>query len=143
MTGVLDLLIQKNHFLDKFLQLNEKEILNFIDGNFDNLDSFYNSREKILGIISDIDAKIEEESIFDLEEEMIASDVKKKVIRALDYKNEQVTRILGQDLQILSLIETAKSNIIKELSQVKSTRKVFNSYKSHKGRKPEKISEKV
>ncbi|MCB0391176.1 MAG: hypothetical protein KDD58_07790 [Bdellovibrionales bacterium] len=143
MTGVLDLLIEKNHFLDKFLVLNEKEILNFLDGNFDNLDSFYNSREKILGILSEIDVKIEEESIFDLEESVVDSDTKKRVLKALDYKNELVTRILGQDLQILSLIETAKSNIIKELSGVKSTRKVLGAYKSGKNSKSEKINEKV
>ena len=114
-----------------------------MDGNFDNLDVFYNSREKILGILTDIDEKIEEESIFDFEEENLESGVKKKVLRALDYKNEQVTRILGQDLQILSLIETAKSNIIKELTNVKDTKKILGSYKSEKTVKPEKINEKV
>ncbi len=142
MSSIVDLLIEKNHFLDKFLSLNESEILNFIDGNFDNLDNFYNSREKILGILSEIDSKIEEETIFEYEESL-SSEYKKQVVRALDYKNEIVKRILAQDLQILSLIESAKSHIIKELSSVKSTRKIFNSYKSGKNSAPEKIDEKV
>ncbi|MCB9024989.1 MAG: hypothetical protein H6625_01620 [Bdellovibrionaceae bacterium] len=142
MTSVLDLLIQKNHFLDKFSHLNEREILNFMEGNFDNLDSFYNSREKILGILSEIDIKIQEESIFEVESD-VDNQLRKKILRALDYKSDQVTRILGQDLQILSLIETAKSNIIKELSQVKSTRKILGSYKSEKNIKSDKVNEKV
>jgi hypothetical protein len=142
MNSILDLLVEKNHFLDKFLNLNESEILNFIDGKFDNLDTFYNSREKILGILSEIDDKIQEESVFDYEYTLTAED-KKKVIKALDYKNEIVKRILAQDLQILSLIESAKSNIIRELSDVRNTRKVFNSYKSEQTQGPEKIDENV
>lgn len=142
MTSVLDLLTEKNHFLGKFSQLNEREIFNFLEKNFDNLDDFYNSREKILGILSEIDLKIQEESVFAKDEEIDANQ-KKQILRALDYKNDLVTKILGQDLQILSLIESAKSSIIKELSQVKSTRKVLGSYKSEKTTGPEKINEKA
>jgi hypothetical protein len=142
MNSVIDLLTEKNHFLDKFINLNENEILNFMDGNFDNLDSFYNSREKLLNILTDIDSKIEEESIFEYEGH-ISNELKKKIIKALDYKNEVVKQILAQDLQILSLIEEAKSIIIKELSQVKTTRKVFNSYKSEKGPAQDKLDEKA
>ncbi len=142
MNSVIDLLTEKNHFLDKFINLNENEILNFMDGNFDNLDSFYNSREKLLNILTDIDNKIEEESIFEYDGH-ISNEIKKKIIKALDYKNEIVKQILAQDLQILSLIEEAKSIIIKELSQVKTTRKVFNSYKSEKSPAQDKLNEKA
>jgi hypothetical protein len=41
-----------------------------------------------------------------------------------------VTRILAQDLQVLSLIEQAKSNIIKELRSVQAGKKAVGAYKS-------------
>lgn len=58
MLRIIDLLNQKNHFLEKFYTLNENEILNFASGIFDNLESFYQSREKILELIKYIIMKI-------------------------------------------------------------------------------------
>ncbi len=142
MNSILNLLTEKNHFLDKFSALNETEIMNFIDGDFDNLDAFYNSRERILGILSEIDLKIEEETIFEADA-AYSPEEKKKIIYSLDYKNEVVKKILAQDLQILSLIEEAKSHVIKELTGVKASRKAHQSYKSNKHTSSDKINEKV
>ena len=59
MTRVLTLLNQKNHSLEKFYALNEKELANFLSGNFDNIETFYETREKILDVIKYIDDEIE------------------------------------------------------------------------------------
>lgn len=128
MKEVINLLNQKNQHLERFYRHNEDEILNFIDGNFDNLERFYHSREVILDMIGCLDEMIE-----DAQARMdgrLSDDDKRQAIQALDRKNDLVTQILSQDLQILSLIESAKSNIIKELTQVKSAKKAVGSYKS-------------
>jgi len=51
-----------------------------------------------------------------------------------------VQQILAQDLQILSVIEQAKSNIIKDLRQVQSAKKAVGAYKS--GDAPNRLDEK-
>ena len=59
MLRIIDLINHKNHFLEKFYSLNETELLNFIKGNFDNLEKFYETREKILENIRYIDNQID------------------------------------------------------------------------------------
>jgi hypothetical protein len=63
------------------------------------------------------------------------------VLTAMNVKNDLVTRILAQDLQILSVIEQAKSEIIKELRQVQSAKKAVGAYKSGDARN--KLDEKA
>ncbi len=128
MQEVINLLNQKNQHLERFYRRNEDEILNFTDGNFENLERFYHSREVILDMIGCLDQMIEEAQ--GRVDAQLTADEKRQAIRALDKKNDLVTQILSQDLQILSLIESAKSNIIKELSQVKVAKKAVGSYKS-------------
>ena len=41
MDRVIDLLQQKNHYLEKFLLMSEAELLNFENKDFGNLESFY------------------------------------------------------------------------------------------------------
>ena len=63
--------------------------------------------------------------------------VKQYVSKLLQKKDDTVTHILSQDLQIISYIEGAKSEIIKELSQTKHAKKAIGAYSSgrssHKG----------
>lgn len=140
MREVINLLNQKNHHLERFHRHNETEILNFMEGNFDNLERFYNSREVILDIISCIDKMIEGAQPKEPVASGVSSESKREIIGALDRKNDLVTQILSQDLQVLSLIESAKSGIIKELAQVKTAKKAVGSYKSgdRKGQLDEK-----
>lgn len=140
MQNIIQLLNQKNFHLEKFFELNEKEIINFSEGNFDNLENFYNTRESILDLIRCIDKLIDESN--QPESAIGISDVDKhRILKALDKKNDLVTSILSQDLQILSFIEAAKSDIIRELSQVKMARKAVGAYKS--GEVDKQLDEKV
>ena len=59
MNAVMTLLNDKNEHLQKFLQLNEAELINFMNGDFDNLEIFYQSRETILDLIRCIDGLVE------------------------------------------------------------------------------------
>lgn len=129
MSQVLSLLEEKNKNLAKFYQMNEIEMTRIAEGNFDELESFYRNREGILDLIRTIDTLTEVAS-----KETMVKDIddnqRIQVMDLLDQKNELVTQILEQDLRILSLIEQAKSNIIKELGQVRLARKAISGYQS-------------
>lgn len=127
MTRIITLLNHKNHFLEQFYSLNENELLNFAGKDFSNLENFYQTREKILETIRYIDMEIDEIQ----KQEMDVTDAQKReVSTALAIKEEYVSRILAQDLEILSCIESAKSSIIRELQDIRKARKVMGSYKS-------------
>lgn len=135
MEQVLQLLKDKNHFLQKFYRINEAELLNFAEGNFDNLENFYKSRDSILDTIHRVDELMGAAEIHMDPTMYIPGDVKKTVVKELDFKNEIVNKILAQDLQLISWIEQAKTDIINELSQIRSARKVFKSYSSGPNKK--------
>ena len=130
MKRIVHLLQEKNQHLESFFRLNSEEMGKFMEGNFENLEVFYQSRETLLEMIRVIDSMIEE-SQRTLDPKDAASDEDKRgALRALNQKNDLVTQILAQDLQILSVIESAKSKIIRELSQVRAGRKAVGAYKS-------------
>ena len=130
MDTIINLLKDKNFHLQKFFTLNESELLNFAEDDFDNLETFYQARETILDLIRCIDRLIEAASNAHESPGTISDQNKKDMINCMSQKNELVQRILSQDLQILSVIETAKSNIIKELRQVKGAKKAVGAYRS-------------
>lgn len=129
MENIINLLQDKNYHLQRFHELNETELVNFVAGQFDNLETFYNTREAILDLIRCIDKLIEHANTATAKID-ITEDNKKLVTRILADKEKLVSEILAQDLQILSVLESTKSNIIKELSQVRSARKAVSAYKS-------------
>ena len=129
MTRIITLMNEKNHYLEKFYSLNEKELKNFLVGSFESIEYFYNSREKILEIIKYIDAQTEQEQIR-LAQEPVAESDKLEIRRALLIKDQYVERILEQDLQILSCIEATKNNLIKELQGISKNKKAVGGYKS-------------
>lgn len=136
MTRIVQLLTQKNHYLEKFYALNEEELANFQIGNFDSIDAFYQTREKILETIRYIDIQIVEvQQEFPVEGSsstnfQVEPQVRKEVKEHLAIKDEYVNRILAQDLEILECIEQAKSEIIRELMDLKKNRRALSGYKS-------------
>ena len=141
MDTIINLLKDKNFHLQKFYQLNETELLNFAENNFDNLEVFYQSRETLLDLVRCIDRLVEAASAATTSPGEVSERCKKELLETMNFKGELVTRILGQDLQILSVIENAKSDIIRELRQVATAKKAVGAYKS--GDAPSKLSEKV
>ena len=128
MKTVIELLNEKNHCLEKFFRLNEAELENFANGVFEGLEGFYAAREGLLEIIRKVDEMIERSNDAEISVGAVDATESKSVENALSYKNELVARILEQDLRILSNIEQAKSNIIKELTQVRAARKAVGAY---------------
>ena len=125
MNRLITLIYEKNHYLEKFYAQNEVELRNFLTGEFSNLDSFYSAREKILEMIRYVDAQIEK-----IQNSIQLSDFEKKELRkALRIKDEYVERILQQDLEVLSCIDRAKSEIISELQQIRKGKKAISGYK--------------
>jgi hypothetical protein len=130
MLRIISLLEEKNHYLEKFYALNEKETANFARGNFDSLEVFYNTREKILEIINYLDGQIEiAQASMDNAAEITAEE-KMQMKQSMLIKDQYVSRIIAQDLEVLACIEAAKSNIIRELQEVRRGRKAVGGYKS-------------
>lgn len=129
MNSIVELLEEKNLCLEKFYKLNEEELKNFEADAFDNLESFYASREGLLQIIKKIDEIIEKSNGSEIRTEKTVEADRRAIIAELSYKNDLVNKILEQDLRILSVIEVAKSKIIRELRQVQSAHKVLGRYK--------------
>lgn len=141
MKRIVRLLQEKNQHLESFFRLNTEEMGKFMDGNFESLEPFYRSRETLLDMIRVIDSMIEESQREMEPQEAATNEDKRDALRALNQKNDLVTQILAQDLQILSVIESAKSKIIRELSQVRASKKAVGAYKS--GDADSKLDEEV
>ncbi|RYZ76118.1 MAG: hypothetical protein EOP05_05980, partial [Proteobacteria bacterium] len=62
MDRVIDLLKEKNDYLEKFHAINEHELINFTAGDFDNVELFYQTRDKILELINCVDGLLEDEN---------------------------------------------------------------------------------
>ncbi len=129
MTRIVTLLNEKNHYLEKFYSLNEVELANFAQGQFDNLEHFYQTRERILEVLKYVDAQIEK-AHDELQDQSVADQDRRDVKQALAIKDEYVARIIEQDIQVLACIEMAKNSIIKELQQVRHGKKAVGGYKS-------------
>lgn len=130
MFRIISLLQEKNHYLEKFYSLNETELLNFSIGNFETLENFYNTRERLLEIIRYLDGQLEEENSDKEDLSQVSQDERRQVTEAMRTKDEYVSRIIEQDLEVLACIEAAKSNIIRELQDVRRVRKAVGGYKS-------------
>ncbi|AGH96296.1 hypothetical protein [Pseudobdellovibrio exovorus] len=130
MIRLIQFLNEKNHFLEKFFSLNESEITRLQAGGFDQLETFYHQREDLLKIIKYIDNEIHRSHQLHKDVSGQYTEEQKAQIRdMLRTKEAYVKRILEQDLVILGLIDSAKSQIIQELQGVKKARKALGGYK--------------
>ena len=130
MQRIISLLQEKNHYLEKFYALNESELLNFSMGNFEALENFYNTRERILEIIKYLDGQLEQENAATHDFSGVTTEERRLATESMRTKDEYVARIIEQDLEVLACIEAAKSNIIRELQDVRRVRKAVGGYKS-------------
>lgn len=130
MTRIISLLNEKNHYLEKFYSLNETELVNFAQGQFENLEYFYQTRDRILDVLKYVDAQIERAHLEMGTTSAIADQDRREVKAALAIKDEYVARIIEQDIQVLSCIEMAKNSIIRELQELRRNRKAVGGYKS-------------
>lgn len=129
MIKTLSLLEDKNSYLEKFIALNTIKLTKLSKSEFEDLEEFRESRENILNIIKHIDTLIEARTL-ELDPQSIPQSIKEKIAELLTEKDELVHTILSQDLEIMQIIDVAKSQIILELQSVRKVKKSIGSYKS-------------
>ena len=130
MDTIVRLLKEKNHFLEKFFSLNERELKKYVEGNFDDLEYFYETRDKLLNIISFIDAKVDKANSALGASPTISAEQRHSLRTELAIKDRYADLIVKSDMEILSTIEAAKSRIIQELQEIKKGKKAISGYKS-------------
>jgi tyrosine-protein phosphatase YwqE len=126
MERVIALLREKNDYLEQFHAINEHELINFVAGEFENVEAFYQARDKILELIRFIDGMIAEENT--RVATAVGFEVRNEVDWLLKRKDEVVGSILAQDLQIIEYIEKEKSKIIRELRTTNQARRAVGAY---------------
>lgn len=128
---LIQLLNEKNHFLEKFYALNENQIHDLEIGAFDGVEKFYNQREDLLKILKYVDSEIHKSHRTYKDATGIFDAAQKKEIReCLRVKETYVRRILEQDLTVLGLIDEAKTQIIRELQDIQKAKRALAGYKS-------------
>ncbi len=128
---LIQFLNEKNHFLEKFCSLNEKQIALLESGQFDEIEKFYNQREDLLKILKYVDSEIHKAHMSHKDLNIKFDEDQRSEIRdSLRIKEMYVRKILDQDLIVLGLIDSAKSQIIKELQGIRKARKALSGYKS-------------
>ena len=132
MNKVLDLLKDKNFYLEKFLEASRQEGGRFKARHFENVDTLYNKREQILLNIQSIDKKIKQ-ALEDKRSDFLNLSRKSEVSIMLEKIKNNVQSILEEDLQIISFIEDEKSKLIKEISKTREGRKILKSYRASPG----------
>jgi hypothetical protein len=123
------LLKEKNNHLEMFYDISERERKSFKARNFDNLEDLYRIREDILENINTIDSKIEVYSA-SANKSQLTDTSKKEIETCLGQKEKLVNKILEQDLQILSCIESEKSSMLKKLTSVRTGRRLLKAYRT-------------
>ncbi len=130
MQRIIKLLKEKNNYFERFYEINESEMTNFANRNFDGLESFYQTRDSLLELIRDIDDRIDAENRGPNIECEFTQSSKVEIELLLKEKSQWVKAILAQDLHILSSVEKEKSSIITELRSTKRAKKVVGAYHS-------------
>ncbi len=129
MSHLLELHKEKKHFLEAFCRANADELINFANGNFEGIESFYNKRESILEILHFIEGKIADNSLQYATRTLNGTECNMLESAVIDIKTLTQT-IVQQDRDILSLVEGTKGAIIKELQSLKKNKKSVAGYKT-------------
>lgn len=128
MDRVIALLKEKNDYLEKFYAVNEHELINFGAGDFENVEIFYQTRDKFLDLIRCIDGLLDEENTRTMVN--VTEAYRAEVAKLFGEKDALVNSILAQDLQLLEYIEKEKSQIIRELRTTQQARRAVGAYAS-------------
>lgn len=131
---LVELLDEKNQYLQRFFDLNETELGNFSEGVFENVEPFYQAREQILNTIRNIDGLVHDvmtkAPLRDLPSEKLPQIVRAELEEIMAEKEQLAKMILAQDLEVLAAIESEKSKIIRELRETTKAKTAVSAYKS-------------
>jgi hypothetical protein len=130
MEEILNLLKERNTFLRQFYSINRTEMFRFEEGDFSRIEYFYKSRDNILDMISHLESELDGRlGVLEAGDD-VPPDLKTQVRTELDFKDDVITQILDQDLEILAKIDGAKNKIIKELQEVAKVKNGLSGYHS-------------
>ena len=115
MKNLVELLNERNKYLEQFYSLNKKEISYLEKGIFENLKSFYERREVILNAINNTNDLMKKFALGDLQKIKFEEKDKSEMIKASKYKDQLAEEILCQNLEILSFVEEMKIEMIKDI----------------------------
>lgn len=138
MEEILGLLKERNTFLRQFYSINRTEMFRFEEGDFSRIEYFYKSRDNILDMISHLEKELDGRlGILEAADD-VPKDLKTQIRTELDFKDNVITQILDQDLEILAKIDGAKNKIIKDLQEVAKVKNGLNGYHSDSAGKKQK-----
>ncbi|MGE3972896.1 MAG: hypothetical protein AB7F59_00065 [Bdellovibrionales bacterium] len=130
MEQVLKLIKERNSYLRKFYTINKAELFRLNEGDFTRLEFFYKNRENLLEMVAHIERLIDQGIKATPVAQAIKPEMKTSMKEELDFKDQIITEILRQDVDILAIIESTKNQIIKELHGVSKTKQAVSSYHS-------------
>jgi len=130
MEQVLKLIKERNSYLKKFYTINKAELFRLTEGDFTRLEFFYKNRDNLLDMVSHIETSINGRLREIPAGTHITPELKNDVQMELNLKDEIISEILRQDIEILSIIEQAKNQIIKELQDLSKKKNAVGSYHS-------------
>ncbi len=131
MNRIIQLFKERNHYLDKFIDLNTCELQKFNSGNFEDVEVFYETRDRLLNLLKCL------EDLIELEYETIKNKaievngaLKQDIRYLLGQKEEKIQLIVEQDIELISLVDQEKTKIYHTMKTIKKGRKVISAYKS-------------
>lgn len=113
MDKVLILLIERNKYIQKLYEVNHKEINRIMANCFDHVEEFYKIRGHLLDIIQNLEEMLDE--ALKTTHLPATKRIRNKIQNILEEKDKTVKKILQQDLEILSIIEQRKTQMIQKL----------------------------
>ena len=125
MDKVLILLIERNKYIQKLCEVNRREINLITADRFDHVEEFYNIRNHLLDIIQNLEEMLSQ--ALEATHLQVTERIRKKIQSILEEKDKTVKKILQQDLEILSVIEQRKNQMIQELQVLNDEHKVTES----------------
>lgn len=128
MDNVVRLIKEKNQLLKHFLKMTTEECQRINAGDFSKLQVFYETREGFLKLIMLLDSKVKSAN-FD------SNATNEKLARAamndlFKEKEVLIATILDKDLEMLSMVEKEKSEVIRDLQDVSRGRRVMSAYRN-------------
>ena len=140
MEQVIQYLVLKNQYYEKFFSISAKFLEKTHSDNWDGLTFFIDNRERILNIIRSFDFKIAK-SVEEVDMEQCDIDHYKPRIEELFKERKALAdKIVAIDLKLVSLIDEVKSETIRELKKSVQTAHQIDSFSPSMNQESKKTS---
>jgi hypothetical protein len=128
MEEVIEYLKMKNKYYEKFYTISTKFLEETNRDHWDNLSFFVENRERLLNIIRSLDLKIARAFKESTNNEAEMESYKATLQQLFDKKKHLGERIISIDLQLISRIDSMKTETIKKLKSTLKTHSHLDSF---------------